>query len=246
MQKREGVSLRQEIEGSRSRGTVRNFDDRACYGVGLPTDPRARPHYVFLVGLSQPRASPGSLDGPARCRAWGRHGLRTKAKPLVVLPHLAGGFAVSETALGTIGTSAPTKAWPASKRLLLPLARARSFGDGPACPLQTAGLSHANSSFQSKVWLGATRQSRRFPNLDRRLCCMSRRIKNNATYSAAPPKLSTLLCCASLFASSSCSPIRSRLTPKPFSSPIWVTAVSGAAEYSAPVSGPLFCLAAMH
>jgi hypothetical protein len=28
--------------------------------------------------------------------------------------------------------------------------------------LQTAGLSHANSSFQSKVWLGATRQSRRF------------------------------------------------------------------------------------
>ena len=107
MQKREGVSLRQEIEGSRSRGTVRNFDDRACYGVGLPTDPRARPHYVFLVGLSQPRASPGSLDGPARCRAWGRHGLRTKAKPLVVLPHLAGGFAVSETALGVLTARPP-------------------------------------------------------------------------------------------------------------------------------------------
>jgi len=28
--------------------------------------------------------------------------------------------------------------------------------------LKTAGLSHANSSFQSEVWLGATRQSRRF------------------------------------------------------------------------------------
>jgi len=198
MQKREGVSLRQEIEGSRSRGTVRNFDDRACYGVGLPTDPRARPHYVFLVGLSQPRASPGSLDGPARCRAWGRHGLRTKAKPLVVLPHLAGGFAVSETALGTIGTSAPTKAWPASKRLLLPLARARSFGDGPACPLQTAGLSHANSSFQSKVWLGATRQSRRFPNLDRRLCCMSRRIEQRHLQRSPAKTFSAFVLCVTV------------------------------------------------
>jgi hypothetical protein len=35
------------------------------------------------------------------------------------------------------------------------------FGDGSACPFQSAGLSHANSSFQSEAWLGATRQSRR-------------------------------------------------------------------------------------
>ena len=34
------------------------------------------------------------------------------------------------------------------------MARARSFGDGSACPLQTAGLGLANSSFQSEAGLG--------------------------------------------------------------------------------------------
>src|SRR6516164_6067944 len=46
------------------------------------------------------------------------------------------------------------------------------------------------------------------------------------------PLESALLCCASLLPTLSCSPMSLHLTPQPFSSPIWVTAVSGAVESS--------------
>jgi hypothetical protein len=66
---------------------------KPSFGVGLPTDPRARPHYAFAC-----RADCWGLSaGPDKSAdaVWGmeRHGMWTKAKPLA--SPKAHGFAVS-------------------------------------------------------------------------------------------------------------------------------------------------------